>query len=355
MRRKLLGTCGLLIISVGVSHAQTSIAEMNAVTGGMDTLNSAPVGPAGGNVALDRARALQQPGALPGGYNNQIAPGAAPGMSSPAGGLNPAPIGALPAPGPLPGGNLPPFPGAAVGPGAVTAVPAPGFEGDLGITGQPNQFGQPGQPGTATPTPEPTITVLIGKRVYDAVTGALLEDAFQQTVLQSEQDKYADDGVLDNGIAGDGVRGSVTTIRDKYVGAETNSIKNRLINLVRNSENMSPMVFYGFHVMAVDPTTQHRAMPNLLEKEAQRDESLRDWNNKFLADYRVDKNDPRSEYYQLYVPAPPLVPKYPAPPGYVAPQKLAPGQAPGTGATAAGPNIYNGDPVINVPGSEGAI
>jgi hypothetical protein len=178
----------------------------------------------------------------------------------------------------------------------------------------------------------------------------LLEDAFQQTVFQSEQDKYADDGVHDNGIAGDGIRGSVTTIKDKYIGAETNTLKNRLINLVRHAENLSPMEFYGYHVMAVDPTTQHRLMPNLLEKEAQRDESLRDWNNKFLADYRVDKNDPRSEFYQLYVPDPPLPPPYPVPPGYVAPQKLAPGQTPAPPGST--PNIYNGDPVINVPGNQ---
>jgi hypothetical protein len=83
------------------------------------------------------------------------------------------------------------------------------------------------------------------------------------------------------------------------------------------------MVFFGYHFMAVDPTTQNRNMPNYLEKESQRDESLRDWNNKFLADYRIDKNDPRSEFYQLYVPEPPMVPTtYPVPPGYVAPQKL---------------------------------
>jgi hypothetical protein len=79
-------------------------------------------------------------------------------------------------------------------------------------------------------------------------------------------------------------------------------------------------------------------MPNYLTLEKDRDEALREWNNKFLADYRVDKNDPQSEYYQLYIPQPPLFPQSYPPAGYVAPQKLQAGQTPGIGLDLAAPN-----------------
>ncbi len=144
----------------------------------------------------------------------------------------------------------------------------------------------------------------------------------------------------DNGIEGDGIRGDVQTVRDKYIGTASNSIKNRLINLVRNAEALDPLTFYGYHIAVVDPTTQHPDMPNYLEKQAQQDDAAREWNNRFLADYRIDKNNPRSEFFQLYVPEAPMLPQtYPLPPGYVAPQKLGAGQTPaipiGLGLTGA--------------------
>jgi hypothetical protein len=190
--------------------------------------------------------------------------------------------------------------------------------------------------------------VLRGNRVYDAVTNALLEDAYQVAVPLTEKDRYADDGVHDNGIEGDGIRGQVTVVKGQFVGAETNAIKNQLIRLVRNAEAMPIPQFYGFHIMAVNPNEEGPAgkAPNVLEKEANRDQLLRDWNAKFLADYRTKKDDPRSDYYQLYVPDPPQLPTYPVPPGYVAPQKQVE-TGPGGVPLQQTPNIFNGDPVVN--------
>jgi len=278
------------------------LMDITAAQAGADTLAGAQGAPAGGQLALDRARAV-------------AAPGAVGGVPNPSGGLAPPP--AL---------------------GAPVAAPAPATAAFPGLgQAQPGAAVQPGVAGAATPTPIPTIRVLTGQRVFDAVTNALLEDPAYVDVKQSEQENYADDGIRDNGIQNDGVRGDVKTIKDQFIGAETNSIKNRLINLVRNAENLSPMVFFGYHVMAVDPTTQHRDMPNLLVKEAQRDELLRDWNARFLADFRTDKTDPRSGYFQLYVPEPPRMPRFPMPPGYTSPQKQAEGQAAsGVGGTVGG-------------------
>lgn len=299
MRRHWLST-GTLLAFVAMGHAQM-LGEFDAAQQGMNDLNSAQVAPAGGQIALDRAQAV-------------AAPGAVGGPGDPTLGLAPPPPLGLAAPGA-------PAPATAAFPGL--GGPQPGF---------PQGAGQPGA--VATPTPIPEIRVLTGQRVFDAVTNALLDDPAYISRPQAEQDQFFDDGIRDNGIANDGVRGNVETIKGQFIGAETNSIKNRTINLVRNAEELSPMVFFGYHIMAVDPTTQHRDMPNLLQKEAQHDELLRDWNARFLADFRKDKNDPRSEYFDLYVPNPPALPRFPKPPGYVAPQKLAPGQTPALGVVA---------------------
>lgn len=311
MRQLWVSTLGILLIS-GFAHAQM-LGELDAAQGGMNALNNQQP-PAGGQLALDRATAV-------------TAPGAVGGPTDPALGIAPPPPVGLPAP---------------AGPQAATAA-FPGL-------GAP----QPGQPGAApTPTPIPEIQVLYGQRVYDAVTGALLEDPRYISVPQAEQERFFDDGIRDNGIEKDGVRGDVTTIRDQFIGAETNSIKNRMLNLVRNAEDIPAMVFFGYHFAATDPTTQHRDMPNLLQKEAQQDELLRDWNARFLADYRIDKNDPRSEFYQLYVPEPPALPRFPLPPGYVAPQALAPGQTPVPVVAPAAVAPVTGDPAFADPAMVG--
>lgn len=268
--------------------------------------------------------------------------------------------------------SAPPFPGAAVQPaqfqspqlpnagaGFAPAAPLgyPGLQQPAGAAypgltqpgiGQYPQgaFAQPGQPAVATPTPIPNIKVLVGKRVYDAVTGQLLEDAIQLEVPQTDADKYEDDGIRDNGIPGDGIRGNVETIRDTFIGTETNSTKNRMINVVRRVEDLNPMEFYGLPAAVIDSRIADSELPGYLEAERRMDETLRDWNNRFLADFRVDKNDPRSDFYQIYVPEPPQPPRYPMPPGYIAPQNRE-GGAGQPGMTAAPtPNIWNGEPVI---------
>ncbi len=108
---------GLLLCSVA-AHAQ--FGEQQAAIDISNNLNSAPVG---------------APGGLP-----PALPGAGPGLSNPAAGFAPV----------APGG-APVFPGAAPG---TQGFPQSGAG-----------FNQAGQPVAATPTPEPTVKVLVGKRV----------------------------------------------------------------------------------------------------------------------------------------------------------------------------------------------
>lgn len=276
------------------------LAEQNAAMGGMDTLNSAPVGGV---------------------------PGAVGGPGNLAGGLSPA-------------GQM----GAPMMPGDPTM----GMGMGMGMGMSPGMTGMPGAMGQPAAAPVATQQVLVGKRVYDAVNGGLLEDAMLIQVEASAvtDENYPDDGINDNGIAGDGIRGKVETSRNEYIGTISNNVKNQLINLVQNADDIPVMTFYGYHIatigqedktrihiqgdrMQVDrkvigPGSTESGIPNYLDIETSKDELLRDWNNKFLASYRVNPNDPQSEFFQVYIPEPPMVPQnYPLPPGYVTPQAVA--------------------------------
>lgn len=327
------------------AHGQT-LSEINAAQAGQSQLDSGSVtGGFNAGMVQDRARgaaaqANQGMGATQSAMQQPMNPTAP--LPNTAGGFSPA--ATSPAPGAAPMTAYPPVTGAAPAGGAPGAPAVPGA---------------PGAPG-ATPTPAPTIKVLSGERIYCAVCGMLLEDAVQLTVPQSQQDQYLDDGIHDNGIANDGIRGNVETKKDKYIGPECNTIKNRLINVVRQAENIDPMHFYRYHVMALDPVTAGPNMPSVLEREQQRDDALRDWNSKFLADFRTDKDNPQSEFYQLYVPQPPQVPHYPVPPGYVSPQQMIEGKTaapivvtPALPVTAAAPAPAPGA-APGAPGAPGA-
>lgn len=300
-----------LMLAVGSFNASAQgLAELNAAQGGNAVLDAGSVTGGASTIGIDRARGA----AAAANANTAASMPPTATLPNPSAGMGvPPTVGAPPSLGAQPGGF-----------GATTAPALPGA-----------MPGAPGGVGVSTPTPIPTIKVLVGEKVYCSVCGTLLEDAVQLAVPQSDADKYFDDGVHDNGIAGDGIRGNVKTVRDQYVGPECNVIKDRLINAVRRAEDYDPMHFFRYHVMTLDPVTGGRRMPAQLDKEQQRDEMLLDWNNKFLADFRTKKDDPRSEFFQLYVPKPPQPPRYPVPPGYVSPQKLRQGNAGAPGAVAA--------------------
>jgi len=273
-------------------------------------------------------------GQMPGGPGP--VPGQLPGVGNPGVGFPGTPMGGNTDPAMA---GLGPMPGAMPG-GMPGGMPGAGFPGDMN--------GMPGQQAVAAPPAIATDTVLTGRRVYDAVSGGLLEDALEITVRKEDADAYPDDGINDNGIAGDGVRGNVNTSRNQYIGYYSNLIKNYLVHAVHNAEQIDPMVYFGAHIAKMDPTPTEGLkrygrplpgdsdleqvvqvgtvpeMPSIINLERDRDELVKRWNKTFLARYRVDPNDPQSEYFPVFVPSPPLTPPdYPVPAGYVAPQAVA--------------------------------
>jgi len=266
------------------------------------------------------------------------------------------------APPPMPG-QLPgvPAPGAGFTPGAMGGNTMPGM--DPMMMGDPAMAGYAGQATQAMVTPAPieTVDVLTGRRVYDAVSGGLLEDAVEIAVrptdVTGEESRFLDDGLHDNGIAGDDIRGDVQTFTGQYIGQFSNLMKNYLIHAVRNAENIDPMVYYGYYVSKIDPPLEGMKryglplpgeqdelrvkeplpdMPNVLDLENDRDELVRQWNHEFLAEYRVTPEDPQSEYFPVFIPSPPLTPtNYPVPNGYVSPQSLGIANESASAAAAA--------------------
>lgn len=275
--------------------------------------------------ALDMNNQIQ--GQMPGAM-----PGAVPGVGNPGAGFAGAPMGGNTMPGQMPGYDP-----------AMMGMPG---EMGMGMQGQM-------QPAIQLPDPIATADVLTGRRVFDAVSGALLEDAVRITVRAEDVDAYrtTDDGSADNGLVGDGIVGNVQTSRNEYIGYFSNTVKNKLIHAVHNAEQIDPMVYYGHHIAKINPTPVEglkryglplpednsmdgagnirvqRDFANIIDLERNRDALVQDWNNRFLARYRVDPNDPHSPYFAVFVPSPPLTPEnYPVPTGYVAPQAVASAQ-----------------------------
>lgn len=190
----------------------------------------------------------------------------------------------------------------------------------------------------------PKVRALVGERVYDALTGELLDDARFVLIEESETSKYYDDGTNGDLTPEDGIYARVT-IRNDAVGPENQRIKERLIQAIYEANRLDPVQFYGYSLMAQD----HRVRPRrskrwkvvrggkngaglrLTETAADRpvqvanywDESIKKderiggedgWAEKFLSDYRVDKSDLRSDFHSVYIPHPPTMPTI-QPPG----------------------------------------
>jgi len=299
MQAKILAVCGLTAVA-GLSSAQY-LAESQAAMNMNNTIQG------------------QMPGAPP------PMPGQVPGVAAPGGGFAPGM-----------GGNTMP--------GMDPTMMDPAMMGDPAMAGYGGQATQV----MATPVPIETVDVLTGRRVYDAVSGGLLEDAVEiaipATDVTGDKAKFLDDGLHDNGIAGDDIRGDVQTFTGQYIGQFSNLMKNYLVHAVRNAENIDPMVYYGYYVSKIDPPVEGMKryglplpgardemivkeslpdMPNVLELESDRDELVRRWNHEFLAEYRVTPEDPQSEFFPVFIPSPPFTPtNYPVPNGYVSPQSL---------------------------------
>lgn len=268
-----------LLLTPSLGFAQ-SLAEMNAVTEGMNTLNESSPATGSGLEVLRRARELE------GGEQSE--PEAKPAIRSVSRSA------------------------------ASTSFDAFGEDEDI-----------------------PKITVITGTRIFDAVTGELIDDALLKELPETERDNYFDDGTNGDLLAQDEIFTLVDT-RNDVIGQSNQRVKEQLVMALISADDLDPLMFYGFNLMSTerhetlprkrawkvipDPdgvgsilaemeTDQPVLVPKYREWQAEKDKKVRnDWSYRFLQEYRLNKDSLTSEFYSLYIPIPPQVPTIAPPP-----------------------------------------
>jgi len=173
---------------------------------------------------------------------------------------------------------------------------------------------RPSQPGVqATPVPTPKqIRVLTGSRVQCAVSGEILEDIIYRDVPELEKENYYDDATHGDAEAGDGTYTNIT-VRNDVMSAASHEILQRLLTLMENIEDTEPMDFFRLNVVTSEPLS---SISKQIEEEQDRDIKLSEWNDRFVRMFRVNENNPQSEFYPLYIPPSPSYPSVPLPGGF---------------------------------------
>lgn len=329
-----LGLAVLNLPSTTPRSAAQGLGEQMTVTEGMNTLNSGSTGSNVGNLALDRARNVSG-----GSTNPQVAP---PNMNG--------------------GPGQMPRPGA--GP-AAPMTPPPLTAADLA------RFAQ-----TST---GPKITVISGVRVFDAVTGELIDDAIRRKVPESEKDKFFDDGTHGDLQPNDEVYTNVDERQNRkdVIGAANQRVKERLIQSLQVANSYNPVKFYGYTLMSTDrqePLPRHEAwqivpdpqggpgftlaeqkvkqpitVPKYRDAQKDKDHIVKDnWSRNFLQEYRKKPDDLTSEFFSVYIPQPPVPPAV-APPLNWSPfsdpmtaQRLQANNATAGGGSSSGSGSYGG-------------
>lgn len=190
--------------------------------------------------------------------------------------------------------------------------------------------------------PEVKVRAYIGTRVFDAVTGELLDDAQEVMIPEDQRDLYYDDGTHGDETANDGVYALVES-SDDFLSSSNQRIKERLIQALYEANRLDPIDFYGFDLMAADRRNREPrskrwkivedpegpgrrlvtvaaekplTVPNYWEQYEAKDQKLvgeNGWAQTFLDEYRVEEGNLQSEFYPTYIPQPPAMPDIPPP------------------------------------------
>ncbi|MCE5230783.1 hypothetical protein LLG95_14495 [bacterium] len=198
----------------------------------------------------------------------------------------------------------------------------------------------PNQPTTTAPAPVlptgQTITVITGTRVFDAITGSLLDEPIQKKVPQSEAEKYFDDGTHGDVTPNDGEMAKVDERKDA-LGMSNQRFKEQLVKALVVADGMTPLQYFGIPIASTersDTAPRNRAwrlvpvpeggpgftfrevqtsatvtVPNYRQKEQEKDANIKsNWAVRFLQEFRTNKDDMTSQFYSLYIPLPPQPP-----------------------------------------------
>jgi hypothetical protein len=187
----------------------------------------------------------------------------------------------------------------------------------------------------------PKVTVITGTRVFDAITGNLIDDAAMKELPETERDNYFDDGTHGDLLAADGIYTSVDT-RSDVIDQSNQRVKEQLVMALIAADDLDPLEFYGFNIMSTErtealprqsswklvpdsngigyglqmvTTDQPLNVPKYGHWMTEKDRKVKDdWSYRFLQEYRLSKDSLTSEFYSLYIPMPPQVPSIAPPP-----------------------------------------
>ena len=139
------------------------------------------------------------------------------------------------------------------------------------IGSAPPTMASPGLEAYGMPVQEKTITVWVGERVYDAVTGVLLNDALKFILPEKEKVNFYDDGTHGDSMAGDGEYALITTNRNDYIGMQTNEFKLKTLRIISQINEMNPIQFFDALVASSELVSN---LPNASDLESRRDTQL---------------------------------------------------------------------------------
>jgi hypothetical protein len=162
--------------------------------------------------------------------------------------------------------------------------------------------------------------VLTGERVYShlqfgASPPELLQDAeiIQVPGVVSElRKRYYDDGTHGDVKANDNVW-SYVTARNDVMAPEEFRILNRILAALTSGEDTDPREFFRLPVATTEPLSK---LPKMMNLEGERDGKLSEWNERVLAEFRINKDDVTSQFWPVFIPAPPSAPRIEIPPGF---------------------------------------
>lgn len=307
------------------AYAPAQLDPFSAPTDAMDTLNSAPVGSAGGSFdPVGRARgAVAAANAGPGAAADPFGAPADP---------NANPFGGPPA-GFQPGGGGNPFGGPAAFPGGG------------------NPFGGPGG-GFAPPpirAPKVTNTALAGERVLDARTGEILQDAREIRILPeftgAAGGRYSDDGqTFNDAVANDNIFTNITISRD-YISPESQVVKTKLVQTLDYMSRLDPMSFFQVPVATTEPLSP---LPKMVRLEADMDETLSKWLDQFLSQYQR-KTEQGEAFIPTFLPPPPRAPEVPLPANFSPRNPPEDATAQGGAVGGGGSKEFGGSDVTGEP------
>jgi len=175
-----------------------------------------------------------------------------------------------------------------------------------------------------------------GTRIYDAVTGELLDDARMVVIGEDEKANYYDDGRTGNDqVAGDEVFTNVEISDNVFISPVMQRVKESLIQALYEADRLDPVMFRGESIMALDdrqksdrsvrwrmqraskgvgrvlvqvPTERPVDVPNYYVEEENKDKKIggeSGWAKVFLDQYRLEAGNLQSEFYKVHIPLPP--------------------------------------------------